>query len=73
MPPAPWAPPHRACPARLDAVRKAANALRESPQLKREVFTRGDPQAVKAGSQMPNLGLSDDQIDALTEYLYTLE
>ncbi len=32
-----------------------------------------NPQAVKAGSQMPNLGLSDDQIDALTAYLYTLE
>jgi cytochrome c oxidase subunit 2 len=32
-----------------------------------------NPQAEKAGSQMPNLGLSDDQIDALTEYLYTLE
>lgn len=32
--------------ARLDAVRKAANALKEWPQLKREVFTRGDPQAV---------------------------
>ncbi|MBW3605945.1 MAG: c-type cytochrome [Actinobacteria bacterium] len=32
-----------------------------------------NPQAVKAGSQMPNLGLTDDQIDALTAYLYTLE
>ena len=32
--------------ARLDAVRQAANALREGPQLGREVFTRGDPEAV---------------------------
>jgi cytochrome c oxidase subunit 2 len=32
-----------------------------------------NPQAVKAGSQMPNLGLSDEQIDALSAYLYTLE
>jgi cytochrome c oxidase subunit 2 len=32
-----------------------------------------NPQAVKAGSQMPNLGLSDEQINALTDYLYTLE
>lgn len=32
-----------------------------------------NPQAVKAGSQMPNLGLSDDQIEALSAYLYTLE
>lgn len=32
-----------------------------------------NPQEVKAGSQMPNLGLSDDQIEALSAYLYTLE
>jgi cytochrome c oxidase subunit 2 len=32
-----------------------------------------NPQAVKAGAQMPNLGLSQDQIDALTAYLYSLE
>jgi cytochrome c oxidase subunit II len=32
-----------------------------------------DPQGVKPGSQMPNLGLSDEQIDALSAYLYTLE
>ena len=32
-----------------------------------------NPQAVKAGSQMPNLGLSDNQINALTAYLYSLE
>lgn len=36
--------------ARLDAVRKAAEALRDRPQLKRDVFTRGDPQAVKVVS-----------------------
>ncbi|HSK92385.1 MAG TPA: cytochrome c oxidase subunit II transmembrane domain-containing protein [Euzebyales bacterium] len=32
-----------------------------------------NPQAVKAGSQMPNLGLSEEHIDALTAYLYSLE
>jgi len=32
--------------ARLDAVRKAVDALRDRPQLKRDVFTRGDPEAV---------------------------
>jgi cytochrome c oxidase subunit 2 len=32
-----------------------------------------NPQAVKSGAQMPNLGLSEDQIDALTAYLYSLE
>lgn len=31
--------------ARLDAIRKASDALRDRPQLKRDVFTRGDPQA----------------------------
>lgn len=33
--------------AKLDAIRRAVEALRERPQLKRDVFTRGDPEAVK--------------------------
>jgi segregation and condensation protein A len=33
--------------AKLDAMRRAVEALRERPQLKRDVFTRGDPEAVK--------------------------
>ena len=33
--------------ARLDAIRKAAEGVMARPQLKREVFTRGDPQAVR--------------------------
>jgi segregation and condensation protein A len=33
--------------ARLDGVRKAAEAVMARPQLKRDVFARGDPQAVK--------------------------
>lgn len=33
--------------ARLDAIRKATEKLAEGPQLKRDVFTRGDPEAVK--------------------------
>lgn len=32
-----------------------------------------NPPAAKPGAQMPNLGLSEEQIDALTAYLYTLE
>lgn len=32
-----------------------------------------DPQAVKPGTAMPNLGLDEQQINALVEYLYTLE
>jgi len=33
--------------AKLDAMRRAVEALRERPQLKRDVFVRGDPEAVK--------------------------
>lgn len=33
--------------AKLDAMRRAVEALRERPQLKRDVFTCGDPEAVK--------------------------
>lgn len=32
-----------------------------------------DPAAEKPGAQMPDLGLSEEDIDALVEYLYTLE
>ena len=33
--------------AKLDAMRKAVEALQARPQLKRDVFPRGDPQAIK--------------------------
>ncbi|MBS0411562.1 MAG: segregation/condensation protein A [Proteobacteria bacterium] len=33
--------------AKLDAMRRAAEALQNGPILKRDVFTRGDPEAVK--------------------------
>lgn len=36
--------------ARLDAIRKATESLAGRPQLKRDVFTRGDPQAVRVVS-----------------------
>jgi segregation and condensation protein A len=36
--------------AKLDAMRKAAEALQARPQLSRDVFTRGDPEAVKITS-----------------------
>jgi cytochrome c oxidase subunit 2 len=32
-----------------------------------------NPQAEKSGAQMPNLNLSEEEIDALTAYLHTLE
>lgn len=36
--------------AKLDAMRQAVEALKRSPQLKRDVFTRGDPEAIKVVS-----------------------
>jgi segregation and condensation protein A len=33
--------------AKLDAMRKAAEALKERPQLRRDVFPRGDPEAIR--------------------------
>lgn len=38
--------------AKLDAMRKAADALINGPQLRREVYPRGDPEAVKILSSM---------------------
>lgn len=32
-----------------------------------------DPPAVKPGTAMPDLGLTDDEVAALTEYLFTLQ
>jgi len=36
--------------AKLDAMRKAVEALKARPQLKRDVFVRGDPEAVRITS-----------------------
>ena len=36
--------------AKLDAMRKAVEALQTRPQLKRDVFTRGDPEAIRITS-----------------------
>jgi len=33
--------------AKLDMIRQAAEALRQAPQLGRDIFVRGDPQAIK--------------------------
>jgi len=39
--------------AKLDAIRRAAEALKARPQLGRDVFVRGDPEAVKITSNRP--------------------
>ena len=36
--------------AKLDAIRRVVEALRQRPQLKRDVFTRGDPDAIQITS-----------------------
>lgn len=36
--------------AKLDAIRQAVEALKARPQLKRDVFTRGDPDAIQIAS-----------------------
>ena len=43
--------------AKLDAMRRAVEALKARPQLGREVFTRGDPQAVRV---IPSMRIEGD-------------
>jgi segregation and condensation protein A len=51
--------------ARLDAIRRAAEALAVRPVLKRDVFMRGDPDAVKVVSRRR---LEGDLLDLMTGY-----
>jgi segregation and condensation protein A len=51
--------------AKLDAMRRAAEALAGRPQLGREVFTRGDPEAVRV---TPSENLEGDLYDLMRAY-----
>jgi segregation and condensation protein A len=51
--------------ARLDVIRRAAEALAQRPQLGRDVFTRGDPQAVRIVSSR---GLEGDLYGLMRAY-----
>jgi segregation and condensation protein A len=51
--------------AKLDAVRRAAEALAARPQLGREVFTRGDPEAVRV---TPSQSLEGDLYGLMRAY-----
>ena len=42
------------------------------PNLERSTAWLRDPNAVKLGAKMPNYQLTEDQIDALVAYLYSL-
>ena len=52
--------------AKLDAIRKASEALKARPQLKRDVFVRGDPQAVKI---LPSTKLDGDLYALVQAYV----
>lgn len=52
--------------AKLDAMRKAADALKERPQLGREVFGRGDPEAIKV---IPSGQIEGDLYGLMSAYI----
>jgi segregation and condensation protein A len=51
--------------AKLDAMRRAVDALRERPQLGRDVFLRGDPEAVKV---IPSTWMEGDLYQLMQAY-----
>jgi len=52
--------------AKLDAMRKAAETLLTGPVLKREVFVRGDPEAIKI---VPSRTLEGDLYELMAAYI----
>lgn len=52
--------------AKLDAMRKAADALKERPQLGRDVFVRGDPEAIKV---IPSGQIEGDLYGLMSAYI----
>lgn len=52
--------------AKLDAMRRAAEALKERPQLGRDVFARGDPEAVKV---IPSGRIEGDLYGLMSAYI----
>jgi len=52
--------------AKLDAMRKAAEALKERPQLGRDVFGRGDPEAIKV---VPSGRIEGDLYALMSAYI----
>jgi segregation and condensation protein A len=52
--------------AKLDAMRKAAEALVDGPQLSRDVFVRGDPQAIKV---IPSTRIEGDLYGLMSAYI----
>jgi segregation and condensation protein A len=52
--------------AKLDAMRGAADALKDRPQLGRDVFVRGDPEAIKV---IPSMRVEGDLYALMDAYL----
>ena len=52
--------------AKLDAMRKAAETLKDGPQLGRDVFMRGDPQAIVI---IPSTRLEGDLYSLMSAYI----
>ena len=52
--------------AKLDAMRRAAEALKDGPQLGRDVFGRGDPQAIRV---IPSSRLEGDLYGLMSAYI----
>ena len=52
--------------AKLDTMRKAAEALKERPQLGRDVFARGDPEAIRV---VPSTAIDGDLYDLMRAYV----
>ncbi|HYD43798.1 MAG TPA: ScpA family protein [Phenylobacterium sp.] len=52
--------------AKLDAMRKAAETLMQGPQLRRDVFVRGDPQAIRI---IPSSKLEGDLYELMAAYV----
>ncbi|MDP3489159.1 MAG: ScpA family protein [Phenylobacterium sp.] len=52
--------------AKLDAMRRAADALKDRPQLGREIFGRGDPQAIRI---IPSMRIEGDLYSLMDSYL----
>ncbi|MFN3522641.1 MAG: segregation and condensation protein A [Phenylobacterium sp.] len=52
--------------AKLDAMRRAAEALKDRPQLGRDVFVRGDPEAIRV---IPSTRLEGDLYGLMDAYL----
>ena len=52
--------------AKLEAMRRAADALKSLPQRGRDIFTRGDPEAIRI---LPSGELEGDLYDLMTAYV----